>query len=72
MGKNFPRPDSTGCVRGDTGTMPDRGSKSGLNGSTYGADISPTAKNSKGGITSATQSAAPDERPGCNNKMKGG
>ena len=43
QGKNFPRPDSTGCVRGDTGTMPDRGSKSGLNGSTYGADISPVS-----------------------------
>lgn len=68
MGKNFPRPDGAGVVRGDSGAMPDRGTKTGMNGDTYGADLSPEATNRQGGISGATQSHVPDERPGCNNR----
>ena len=68
MGKNFPRPDGSGVVQGDSAAMPDRGTKTGLNGDTYGADISPDAINRQGGITGATKSHAPDVMAGCNNK----
>ena len=66
MGKNFPRP--TGELQGDDKAMPDRGTSTGFNGDTYGADTSQSAINREGGIKSATQSHAPDERPGCNNR----
>ena len=69
MGKNFPRPDNTGVVRGDTGAMPDRGTDTGFNGDTYGADVSPSAINRQGGISGATQSHAPDARPGVHNQL---
>ena len=68
MGKNFPRPDGSGVVQGDSGAMPDRGTSTGFNGDTYGADTSQSAINREGGIKSHTQSHAPDERPGCNNR----
>lgn len=68
MGKNFPRPDGSDQVRGDSGAMPDRGTKTGFNGDTYDADCSQSAINRKGGISGATQSDAADEMPGCNNK----
>jgi hypothetical protein len=49
----------SGELQGDTKEIPDRGT--GVNVTdTYGADISPTARNRKGGISSATQSDAPD------------
>jgi hypothetical protein len=66
MGKNFPRP--TGELQGDDKAMPDRGTGTGINGDTHGADTSQSAINSMGSIKSATKSHAPDERPGCNNK----
>lgn len=69
MGTNHPRP--TGNIRdgnGDLPGLPDRGTGTGLNGDTYGADISPTAINRQGGIAGATKSHAPDEKPGCNNR----
>ena len=69
MGKNFPRP--TGQLQGDDRAMPDRGTRTGMNGDTYGADTSPGATNRQGGIAGATQSHSPDEKPGCNNR-KGG
>lgn len=68
MGKNFPRPDDSGVVRGDTAAMPDRGTSTGMAGDAYGADISQDAINRAGGIKSATQSHAPEARPGSNNK----
>lgn len=67
MGKNFPRPDDSGVVRGDSGAMPDRGTKTGMNGDTYGADLSTNATNRQGSISGA-KSDAWDEKPGCNNK----
>ena len=69
MGTNHPR--ATGNIRdgnGDLPSLPDRGTKTGFNGDTYGADTSPTAINREGSIKSSTQSHAPDERPGCNNR----
>lgn len=68
MGKNFPRPDGSGVVQGDSAAMPDRGTGIGSNGDTYGADVSQSAINREGGIKSATKSDARDMNPGCNNK----
>ena len=68
MGKNFPRP--TGQLQGDDQALPDRGTGTGLNGDTYGADISQSAINRQGGIKSATKSHEHQAQPGSNN-MKG-
>lgn len=68
MGMNFPRPDGKGMVQGDSGAMPNRGTGTGFNGDTYGADTSQSAINSMGSIKSSTKSDMADERPGCNNK----
>jgi hypothetical protein len=70
MGKNFPRPDGSGVVQGDDKAMPDRGTSTGFNGDTYGADTSQSAINRQGGISGACKSDAPDTEPGCNN-LKG-
>lgn len=45
-----------GALQGDTHGMPNRGSKTGFNGDTYGADVSPDATNRMGSIKSATKS----------------
>lgn len=68
MSKTFPRPDGSGVVQGDSGAMPDRGTSTGFNGDTYGADVSQGATNRQGSITGATKSHSPDEIPGCNNR----
>ena len=68
MGKNFPRPDGSGVVQGDSASMPDRGTSTGFNGDTYGADVSQSAINRQGGISGTSKSHDPDERPGCNNR----
>lgn len=46
-GKYIPNGD----LQGDTKGMPDRGTSTGLNGDTYGADISGDATNSMGGMS---------------------
>lgn len=56
---NRPLKDAT--LRGDDKAMPDRGTSTGVT-DTYGADVSGTAKNRKGGITGATGSDPADER----------
>lgn len=66
MGKNFPRP--TGQLQGDDRAMPDRGTSTGFNGDTYGADTSPTSTNRMGGISSHTQSHDRESRPGKQNQ----
>lgn len=43
---------------GDSKAMPDKGTGTGLNGDTYGADLSVGATNSMGQISSATMSQA--------------
>ncbi len=48
-----------GVVKGDGKGMPDKGTKTGLNGDTYGAAINVDATNSVGKITGATKSDAP-------------
>lgn len=58
-----PRPNDT--VRGDTKAMPDRGTSSGMNGDSYGADLSQGATNSMGSIKGSTKSDPMDE---CMNK----
>lgn len=68
MGKNHPRPDGGDFVRGDTAAMPDRGTRTGFNGDSYGANVSPDATNRQGGMGNATKSNAPEEKAGCNNK----
>lgn len=67
MNKNFPRP--TGRLQGDDRPMPDRGTGSGLNGDTYGADVSQSATNTHGKMGGATRSHAPESCAGSNNKM---
>jgi len=44
-----------GELQGDSKPIPDRGSETGVT-DTYGADLSPDAKNRLGGIRGATQS----------------
>lgn len=51
----------SGQLQGDTKPMPDRGTGTGLNGDTYGADISGNATNRLGGLGNATRSDAPFE-----------
>jgi len=48
-----------GIVKGDAKGMPDKGTQTGMNGDSYGADLGPDATNRKGGITGATHSDAP-------------
>lgn len=54
MGKNFPRP--AGTLQGDNSPIPDRGTGTGLNGDTYGFDLSVDATNRIVGITGSTRS----------------
>lgn len=53
-------PDSNytpnGMLQGDDKAMPDRGTKTGFNGDTYGASVDGNATNSMGKITGATKS----------------
>lgn len=41
----------TGDLQGDTKAMPDRGTTTGLNGDTYGADLSQDATNRQGSVS---------------------
>lgn len=67
MGKNFPRPDGSGVVQGDNAPMPNRGTRTGMNGDTYGADLSDSAINRQGGVAGAKSDHYTVD-PGCNNK----
>lgn len=67
MKRNFPLPDGGDMVRGDSSAMPYRGTGTGLNGDTYGADIGQSSTNRIGGISGATKSDSPDEDH-CKNK----
>lgn len=60
---NRPLPD--GSLRGDTKSMPDRGTSTGMgdNAQTEGMSLDLDATNSMGSIRSATQSDAPGESP---------
>lgn len=49
----------SGDLQGDTKAMPDRGTKTGMNGDTYGANCSPDATNRHGGMGGATKSDDP-------------
>lgn len=40
-----------GELQGDTRAMPDRGTSTGFNGDTYGADTSPKATNRQGSVS---------------------
>lgn len=51
----------TGDLQGDTRALPDRGTGTGMNGDTYGADLSQDALNRKTGIRGATRSDSPGE-----------
>jgi hypothetical protein len=63
------KPDGTGVVMGDTKSMPDRGTSTGMNPGApvwaveNGFSLDPEATNRIGGIKSATQSDAPGESP---------
>lgn len=46
----------TGELQGDTKAMPDRGTTTGMNGDTYGADIGADSINRVGGIGSTSKS----------------
>lgn len=52
---------SNDTVRGDTTTMPDRGTSTGMNGDSYGADLSQDSTNGMGSITGSTKSDPMDE-----------
>lgn len=58
------RPVKGGDLRGDDKSLPNRGSGTGVTDS-YGADLSPGAKNRMGSITGATKSSPVDQ---CVNK----
>lgn len=47
------------------GAMPDRGTSTGLNGDTYGADLSVDATNSQGGMGNAAKSEPAFENCAC-------
>ena len=49
----------SGDLQGDTRAMPNRGTRTGLNGDTYGADLSVDATNSLGSIKSTSKSDDP-------------
>ena len=68
MSKKVLMTNGRSIVPSGSDALPDRGSRTGFNGNTYGADTSPTATNRKGGITGATQSYSPETRPGKNNQ----
>lgn len=70
MGKNFPRPDGSGVVQGDSHALPDRGTQTGCQGdcSDYGANVAPSAINRLGSIKRSSQSDAPDARSGKHNQ----
>lgn len=56
-------PNKDGSLRGDTRSMPDRGTMTGVT-DTYGADLGRDSLNRKGSITGATKSdAAMDNGP---------
>lgn len=46
----------SGQLQGDTAAMPDRGTGTGMNGDSYGADLSPEALNRMGSITGSSKS----------------
>ena len=46
----------SGELQGDTKAMPDRGTRTGMNGDTYGAALDQGATNSRGGLGGATKS----------------
>jgi len=46
----------SGELQGDTKAMPDRGTRTGMNGDAMGADVSQDACNCQGGISGATGS----------------
>jgi len=48
-----------GVVKGDGKGMPNKGTRTGLNGDTYGADIDMESTNTQGKIRGATKSDAP-------------
>ena len=54
----------SGELQGDTSAIPNRGVSSGLS-DTYGADVSESATNSMGKITSSTKSESPFENMPC-------
>lgn len=58
----------TGALQGDDRAIPHRGSMTGMNGDTYGADLAGGSTNRQGSLTGATKSDAIDMEPGCNNK----
>ena len=71
MGTVFPRP--TGELQGENvGNLPNRGTGTGLNGDTYGANLTDDATNRICGISSDTQSHDADARPGVHNQSDGG
>lgn len=51
----------TGELMGDTKAMPDRGTSTGMNGDTYGADLSQGALNRHGSIKGTSKSDSPGE-----------
>ena len=51
-----------GNLQGDDKAMPDRGTGTGTNGDTYGADIGPDATNGMGSIKGSTGSDAAGQR----------
>jgi hypothetical protein len=46
----------SGELQGDTSGMPNKGTGTGLNGDTYGADIGPSSTNRQGGMGGAAKS----------------
>lgn len=46
----------TGELQGDTSGMPNKGTSTGLDGGTYGADIGPSSTNRIGGMGDAAKS----------------
>lgn len=51
----------SGKLMGDDAAMPDRGTATGMNGDSYGADLSPEAENRMGSLTAAAKSDPMDE-----------
>lgn len=60
------RPNKDGSLRGDARNMPDRGTRTGLNGDTYGASLERDATNSRGSFDAGSDPV--NEKPGRNNK----
>lgn len=72
MSKNNDGYVPSGQLQGDTSAMPDRGTGTGLNGDSYGADLSSEALNRLGSIGSAAQSDAPFDSDADSNGEKDG